>query len=137
MSHTVVRRETKAAIAAWGAAHAPPVEFVDTINRNTRPTTRLWCSAEYYPNYVDPLCYSHAHREESGTIDVTIFSAAGSGDAAGTAAADDLAAHMLALDLTSQGIEIVRTLSAQEAAAGDAEGPHYGVTVSLDYVYRS
>lgn len=131
MSRATVRDPIKAELQAYLESRNPPVLFVDTINSNETPDAETWVTCEFFPDYSNPICLGNlARQEESGTIDVTVFTIAGGADSEAVELADDIQDYFLAWQ--DSNVHIVGTVPASETNGGDANR-WYGVTVSLEY----
>lgn len=132
MSSYQVREKVRAELQTLGAI----ATFKETIN--SKPIIGAadpWMTAGFYVDYITQECVGGNTKAEHGTIDVDLFTTPGKTDQIAIQAADALIAHFEAW--RSGSLEIESATGPQEFNTGDSEGLFYGVTVSLEYIYRT
>ena len=130
MSRWHVRDLIKKELATLGAI----AEFIDTGNTTAKPTQIPWMTVEFYANSTLPECYGGSHMREEGTIELNVFTDAGTGEAAAFQAAEAVADHFK--NWVQADIEIEKADPPADFGSGDSEGRYFGVIITFDYVYR-
>jgi len=114
--------------------NALPVPYIKTVNLAQHPDAPIWFSAEFYSDYVTQECFNGLKSVERGTVDVRIFTPAGTGSDAALAFADLVIDHFRTWRRGE--LEIFDYVTANEIGSGAAESRWYGVAVNLEYNFR-
>jgi len=128
MSSQIVRSKFNAEFASLG------VPYYDTVNQAHKPNGPIWFSAEFYSDYVTQECFGGHKSVERGTVDVQIFTPAGSGSVAALTFAQVIVDHFRVW--RSGELEIADFITPAEIGDGGAESRWYGVLVNLEYNFR-
>jgi hypothetical protein len=132
MSRLAVRQAFRNELTTFVAAHAPVAVFHDSVNLAQRPTDPLWCTATFFTDYSERLCYtSDQKRIEYGSVDMIVMAKAGQGDSAAVQLAEDIGDHFR--DWQSGTVQVTAVIGPSEFTNSDARHAWYGVAVRADY----
>lgn len=130
MSSLYVREKVRGWLTTTSGLLLP---FVDTINREQRPTLPQWATVAFVNAATSTVTYCGG-LEERGTFDYIALGAPGVGDAALLQAAEhDVALLMAQIDATG-ALTLLRANAAEDfLQAGGV--PWYSVSMVIDYLY--
>ena len=132
MSMSIVRTNFEASLKAYLATLTPAIVFHDTINKEVKPSpSSLWCTVEYYSDYIEPVCYGGKAWRSFGTIDVLVFSRPGTGYTIALKKLDDIVEEFMSKDIGGNTV-IIGAVAPQERAGGDASS-FFSAVATLEF----
>ena len=130
MSSLYVRQKVR----EWAELSAVGIPYYDTINVEENPIDNIWFTAEFEPEFSEKNTFCGEISEE-GLINFVFESAAGVGDEALIAAAQNAVKKILEQNDPSQDLVLEMDYAPDEYTGGTAD-TGYRISISVEYYHR-